>query len=179
MRWFWIDRFVEFESGRRAAAEKAVTLAEEQLEDYAPGFPVMPASLIIEGFAQAGGLLVGECRQFVQRTVLAKVGRAQFFREVRPGEVIRFEVGILDQRDDGAIVEGAARVGDEAVAEVELVFAHLDERFEGVDLFDPADFLTMLRLLGVYDVGRIADGTPLVVPPRLLAAETAAQRAEP
>ncbi|MCU0961796.1 MAG: beta-hydroxyacyl-ACP dehydratase [Pirellulaceae bacterium] len=179
MRWFWIDRFVEFESGRRAAAEKAVTLAEEQLDDYVPGFPVMPASLIIEGFAQTGGLLVGECRQFEQRTVLAKVGRAQFFREVRPGDVMRFEVAIQDLRDDGAIVHGTARVGDQLVADVEIVFAHLDDRFEGVDLFFPADFLTILRLLGVYDVGRTADGKPLVIPARLLAAEAAANREGP
>ena len=41
VRWFWIDRFVEFESGRRAVAEKAVTLAEEELDDYVPGFPVL------------------------------------------------------------------------------------------------------------------------------------------
>ena len=41
MRWFWIDRFLEFERGRRAVAIKAVSLAEEQLDDYSPGFPVM------------------------------------------------------------------------------------------------------------------------------------------
>ncbi len=39
VRWFWIDRFIEFESRRRAVAEKAVTLAEEQLDDYIAGLP--------------------------------------------------------------------------------------------------------------------------------------------
>jgi 3-hydroxyacyl-[acyl-carrier-protein] dehydratase len=176
VRWFWIDRFVEFESGCRAAAEKAVTLAEEQLDGYSPGFPVMPASLIIEGFAQTGGLLVSEYREFRERTVLAKVGKAKFFTEVRPGDVIRYEVVVDDLRADGAIVHGSATVGGQLQSEVELVFAHLDERFEGVDLFHPADFLAILRLLGVYDVGRKPDGTPLVVPPYLLEAEIAANR---
>ncbi len=176
MRWFWIDRFVEFESGRRAAALKAVTLAEEQLDNYIPGFPVMPASLIIEGFAQTGGLLVGEYRSFRERIVLAKVSKSRFVRETLPGDVLRFEVTIEDLHDDGAIVHGTATVDGSLQAEVELVFAHLDDRFRGVDLFYPADLLAILRLLGVYDVGRKPDGSPLEIPAHFLEAEARANR---
>ncbi len=171
MRWFWIDRFVEFESGRRAAALKAVTMAEEQLDNYVPGFPVMPASIIIEGFAQTGGLLVGEYHGFRERTVLAKVGKARFLCEALPGDVMRYEVAIDDLRDDGAIVHGTSTIDGRLQAEVELVFAHLDDRFRGVDLFYPADLLAILRLLGLYDVGRKADGSPLDIPPHMLEAE--------
>ena len=130
-----------------------------------------PASLIIEGFAQTGGLLVGEHRGFRERTVLAKVGKAKFHFEVRPGDMIRFEVTVEDLQSDGAIVRGAATVAGQLQAEVEIMFAFLDQRFEGVELFRPADFLAILRLLGVYDVGRKPDGTPLEVPPHLLEAE--------
>ena len=35
MRWIWIDRFAEFESGKRAVAIKNVTLAEEHLHEEA------------------------------------------------------------------------------------------------------------------------------------------------
>ncbi len=164
MRWFWIDRFVEFESGRRAAAVKAVTLAEEQLDNYIPGFPVMPASLIIEGFAQTGGLLVGECRPFVNAPCWPRSSKSKFHRETLPGDLLRYEVTIDDLRDDGAIVHGVAKVDDQLQAEVELVFAHLDDRFRGVDLFYPADLLAILRLLGVYDVGRKPDGTRWMFP---------------
>lgn len=178
VRWFWIDRFVEFESGVRAAAEKAVSLAEEQLDNYIPGFPVMPAPLIIEGFAQTGGLLVSETRDFHERTVLAKVGKAKFFMEARPGDVLRLEVTIESLLDDGAIVCGRATIAGQLQAEVELFFAYLDERFDGVDQFYPADFLALIRLLGVYDVGRRQDGSPLVVPPHLLKAEQEANQAD-
>ncbi len=171
MRWFWFDRYIEFVSGRRATALKAVTLAEEQLDNYIPGFPVMPASLIIEGFAQTGGLLVGESHGFRQRTVLAKVGKSKFYSEARPGDVLQYEVTIQDMANDGAIVHGRATVAGELQAEVELIFAHLDDRFSGVDLFFPADFLAILRLLGVYDVGCKEDGSPIEVPAHLLAAE--------
>ena len=78
MRWFWIDRFTEFESGSSATAIKNVSLAEEHLHDHFPGVPLMPNSLIIEGIAQTGRrsphrrrgvvqLMRETCRQFAQR----------------------------------------------------------------------------------------------------------------
>src|SRR6478736_3791769 len=33
MRWFWIDRFTEFHSGRTATATKSVALSEDHLHD--------------------------------------------------------------------------------------------------------------------------------------------------
>lgn len=176
MRWFWIDRFVEFVHETRAVAEKAVTLGEEHLFDYFPGFPIMPVSLIIEGLAQTGGLLVGESHGFQRRIVLAKVGKSKFHMEVRPGDLLRYEVTVKDLVADGGIVEGQATVAGQVQAEVELFFAYIDHRFPGVDLFDPADFLATLRLFGIYDVGCHPDGTPLRVPPDLLAAEEQQQR---
>ena len=77
MRWFWIDRFIEFESGQRATAVKNVTLAEEHLHDHFPGFPVMPGSLMIEGMAQTGGILLGETHQFEHIVILAKIPEGQ------------------------------------------------------------------------------------------------------
>src|SRR3954468_25013165 len=78
MRWIWIDKFIEFESGKQAKAIKNLTLAEEHLHDHFPGFPVMPNSLIVEGLAQTGGLLVGEYNQFKEKVILAKVPTAKF-----------------------------------------------------------------------------------------------------
>ena len=79
MRWIWIDKFLEFRSGEFARAIKNLTLAEEHLHDHLPGYPVMPASLIIEGLAQTGGILVGEAKGFAEKVVLAKIPRAEFF----------------------------------------------------------------------------------------------------
>jgi 3-hydroxyacyl-[acyl-carrier-protein] dehydratase len=64
MRWLWIDKFVEFERGRRAVAIKNVSIVEEEIDDYVPGFPIMPNTLIIEGMAQTAGLLIGEYSGF-------------------------------------------------------------------------------------------------------------------
>jgi 3-hydroxyacyl-[acyl-carrier-protein] dehydratase len=160
MRWFWIDRFVEFERGRRAVAIKAVALSEEQIDGYSPGYPMMPGSLMIEGMAQTAGLLIGELEGFAQRVVLAKIGKAVFHQPVLPGDVLRYEATIADVKRDGALAAVTARVGENVVAEVELMFAFLDERFPSGPLFEPVDFAAMLRSFHMYDVGRTADGQP-------------------
>lgn len=173
MRWFWIDRFIEFESGRRAVAIKNVSYAEEQIPDYAFAIPVMPASLIIEGLAQTGGLLVGEHSDFRNRVVLAKVGKAIFHDHASPGDTLTYTAEIEDVRSGGSIVRATAHIGERLLVEAEIVFAHLDDRFEGVELFDPAMFLGALRSYMLYDVGKKADGSPLEPPQHLLEAEKA------
>lgn len=172
MRWFWIDRFLEFDSGQRAVASKNISLVEEQMDGYMPGLPVMPTPLIIEGLAQTGGLLVGEHNHFKERVVLAKLGRATFHRPALAGDTLIYTAIVEDIQPDGAICRGTSHIGDTLQAEVELIFAHLDDaRFKDVDLFEPADFLRMLRMLRVYDVGRDANGEPLRIPEHLLLAE--------
>src|SRR5688572_31778986 len=136
MRWFWIDRFTEFERGRRAVAIKGIAMCEEQLDGYTPGFPVMPASLMIEGMAHTAGLLIGEMEGFSQRVVLAKIGKAVFHGLAVPGDLLRYEATITDVKKDGAIATVHGYVGDELRAEVDLMFAFLDDRFPSGPLFE-------------------------------------------
>ncbi len=171
MRWFWIDRFLEFESGRRAVAVKNVSLSEEYLSECALAMPLMPRSLILEGLAQTGGLLVGETSGFRDRVILAKFGRAVFHDYARPGDQLIYEAQVQDIKPSGSIVSTTARVAQRLLAEAQIVFAHLDDRFAGVELFDPAMFLGNLRSYGLFEVGKNADGSPLEVPPYMLAAE--------
>jgi 3-hydroxyacyl-[acyl-carrier-protein] dehydratase len=158
MRWFWIDRFIEFESGSHAKAVKNVSLSEEHLHDHQPGFPVMPASLILEGLAQTGGILLGEQRQFSRLVVLAKVPRMTFFGWACPGETLTYTVNLTDSRDEGGMVEVTAHIGERLVAEGEIVFAHVDGAAAG--LADTKQVNGMLaQLRGVLDVGRAGNGS--------------------
>jgi 3-hydroxyacyl-[acyl-carrier-protein] dehydratase len=172
MRWFWIDRFTEFESGRCATAVKNVSLAEDYLHDHFAGQAVMPNTLIIEGLAQTGGLLVGEKNEFKERVVLAKLSSAKFSRPAFPGDQLTYRAVVEDIREDGALVHCTSHVGEQLQAEVEMFFAHLDAR-QDQSLFEPADFLAMLKMLRLYEVGKLADGRPLPVPAHLAAAEAA------
>lgn len=168
MRWFWIDRFTAFESGKFASAIKNISLSDEALDDYMPGRPNQPYALIIEGMAQTAGLLVAEVNQFTDRVVLAKVGKAIFHFPVRNGDQLLFQASIESRRDDGAVIVGTTQVGDRLQAEIELTFAFLGEQFGNRPLFPNNDLLGMLLTLGMYDVGRDANGQPLKIPERLL-----------
>ncbi len=133
MRWIWIDKFTEFTSKTSATAIKNVSLAEEHLHDLYPAFPVVPHSLIVEGMAQTAGILVGEARQFAEKVILAKVGRATFHRLVRPGDTISFSATIEQMSEQGASTRGTVKIGEDMVAEIDLMFSHIDQNLAGLE----------------------------------------------
>ncbi|QDU96177.1 3-hydroxyacyl-ACP dehydratase FabZ family protein [Lignipirellula cremea] len=176
MRWFWIDRFIDFESGRRAVAIKNVSIAEEQCDEYFAGYIQMPSSIIIEGMAQTGGMLVSQLSDFKDRVVLAKISKCVFHTPAFPGETLTYTCEVETLQSEGAVVQATSRIGDRVQAEAQLMFAYLDDaRFEGVELFEPVDFLATLKLMHLFDVGRMPDGGPVPVPDWMAVAEAAAK----
>ena len=167
MRWYWIDRFLEFERGRRCVAVKNVTLAEEHLHAHFPGYPVMPNALVIEGVAQAGGLLVADQRGYQGNMILAKVPKAVFHFDPRPGDTLRYECTLESLRGEGAVVQATVRCGDQEQGEVEIFFANAAHGPRARQLFTDLDLVTMMHYLGAYQVGRDADGGPLRPPDHL------------
>lgn len=131
MRWIWIDRFEKFESGKEAWAVKNVSLAEEHLHDHFPGYPVMPASLIIEGMAQTAGILVGEARQFKEKVILAKVGNAKFFDQALPGDQLKYQAKVVAIDDAFARTQGTVWKDGNVFAEIEILFSHIDQNLGG------------------------------------------------
>ena len=152
MRWFWIDRFVDFKSGRSARAVKNVSLAEEHVHDHFPGYPTHPQSLMIEGMAQTAGVLVGEASDFQEKVILAKISRAKFHGLVVPGDQIIYHAEVVDEiRPEGASIRGTITRGQETIAEIELMFVHLDknmsgEDFGGENFVFSAEFVKLLRM---------------------------------
>ena len=131
MRWIWIDKFVEFESGRRAVSLKNVTLAEEHLHDHFPGYPVMPECLMIEAMAQTAGILVGEAKKFQEKVILAKIKKAVFFDYVKPGDTIKLEAQIDSIASEAAGTSGKITRSDQLIAEIDLMFSHIDRNLAG------------------------------------------------
>jgi len=131
MRWIWIDKFIEFQSGKQAVALKNVTLAEEHLHDHFPGFPVMPETLMIEAMAQTAGILVGEARHFQEKVILAKIKRAVFHHFVRPGDTITIHAEIESISPEAAGTTGRIRCSDRLIAEIDLMFSHIDKNLAG------------------------------------------------
>jgi 3-hydroxyacyl-[acyl-carrier-protein] dehydratase len=131
MRWIWIDKFAEFQSGQHAVAVKNVTLAEEHLHDHFPGFPVMPECLMIESMAQTAGILVGEAKKFQEKVILAKIKKCVFFDYVKPGDTLKIEAKIESIAPEAAGTTGKITRNDRLIAEIDLMFSHIDKNLGG------------------------------------------------
>jgi 3-hydroxyacyl-[acyl-carrier-protein] dehydratase len=167
MRWFWLDRFTEFVSGSHATAVKCISLSEDHLRDHLPGYPLMPNTLVAEGMAQCGGLLVSELYKFSELVVLAKFAKCTFDGEARPGDVIRYHAVVEQSNDMGASVVVKGDIAGRPFSDAEIFFARFDadstEQTKGRVLFNPVDLLGWLRAVCVFDVGVRKDGSRLRV----------------
>ena len=129
MRWIWIDRFIEFDSGRRAKAIKNVSLAEDHLHDHFPGYPVMPGVLIVEAMAQTGAVLMSKSLDVdvTTKTIMfMSVDDARFRAPVRPGDVLRLHVEVVRVRGEVFKFRGKAMVGNKVMAQCEFAAMALD-----------------------------------------------------
>ncbi len=151
MRWLWIDRFIEFVPGKSAKAVKNLSLAEDFFAEHFPGYPVMPAPLLLEGLAQTGGILVGQANDFREKVVLAKIQNARFHREAFAGEQLTYSTEIIILREEGASIKGRVQAGEELIGEAEIFFAHLDQARSG-QIFGDRNFVfsgELKNLLGL------------------------------
>ncbi len=149
MRWFWIDKFIEFESGKQCKAVKNVSLAEEHLHDHFPGFPVMPGSLILEGMAQTGGILLGESHNFKHLVFLAKVPKVTFHKPARPGDQLIYTATLENATEEGGMTKVTATCGDELVAQAEIMFAHVSEEEAGIPKGASQKNVVEIGLMGI------------------------------
>ena len=154
MRWYWVDRFIEFESGKQARSVKNVSLSEDHMHDHFPGFPVMPASLMIEGMAQTGGILLGEHFQFAYNVILAKVPKMTFHSWATPGDQLIYAGELRDARVEGGSVTVTAKVGDRLIADGEIVFVHLSSDDPQLSRIDQKNFVFRMNLLDILTVGK-------------------------
>lgn len=127
-----VDRVLEIEPKKRIVALKNVTINEQIFLGHFPGTPVFPGVLLIEGMAQAGGLLLlhdlpdraGKLLYF------AGIEEAKFRRPVVPGDQVRYEIEVLRLRSTFGKVKGRALVDGEVAAEAVLSTAMVDRASE-------------------------------------------------
>lgn len=123
-----IDRVLEIEPGKRIKAYKNVTANEDFFNGHFPGHPVMPGVMIIEGMAQAAGILTLHDREGREGKLMYFTGidKARFRRPVVPGDQLVYEIEILRLRDTYCRLRGEARVDGELAAEATIASALVD-----------------------------------------------------
>ncbi len=97
MRFSLIDRIDALEPGKRIAAVKSLSMAEEYLADHFPGFPVMPGVLMLEAMTQAGAWLVRATEDFAHSMVVLQEARnVKYGQFVQPGQTLEVSAEIID-----------------------------------------------------------------------------------
>ncbi len=123
-----VDRIVDLVDRDHVTAIKNVTVNEPFFQGHFPGHPIMPAVLIIEAMAQAGGVLLLNTVERPETKLMYFMGidNAKFRRPVRPGDTLRFELKLLKLRSKFCKMHGKAFVEDDLVAEADLLSTVVD-----------------------------------------------------
>lgn len=123
-----IDKVVNVEPGKSLIAIKNVSFNEPFFQGHFPGNPIMPGVLQIEAMAQAGGIMELYARRLHsgapshdQTILFLGIDNVRFRGVVRPGDCLRIEVKMIQNRRDTVRFKGECFVDDKLVCEAELM----------------------------------------------------------
>ena len=127
-----VDAVTEHDAGRRLVAIKNVTVNEEFFQGHFPGVPLMPGVLMLESLSQVAAMLLLQRDGAPPnvRVYLRGVNDAKFRRQVVPGDRLRLEISLGRRRTSLARAQAAAYVGDQMVAEAELLLGLVADETE-------------------------------------------------
>ena len=110
-------------------AIKNLTYNEQFFQGHFPGTPIMPGVLILEAFAQAGGVLIHlRLKQEVPKiAVLMNISGAKFRRPVKPGDQLKLVCKGIHFSSRAGKFQARAYIDDNLAAEAEMGFALVDK----------------------------------------------------
>ncbi|MCP4970342.1 MAG: 3-hydroxyacyl-ACP dehydratase FabZ [Arcobacter sp.] len=121
-----VDRITDIQKGKSIIGYKNISISEPAFQGHFPGHPIYPGVMILEGMAQAGGVLALKSNDLTTEELKNKViyfmsiDKAKFRSPVKPGDKLEYRIEIKKLRGTLIVLDGKAYVDDSLVAEAEL-----------------------------------------------------------
>jgi len=122
-----LDRVVSLEAGKSIEGYKNVSISEPVFQGHFPGHPIYPGVMIIEGMAQAGGVLAFKSmsekdQADIENKVVyfMSIDKAKFRHPVKPGDRLVYKLEVIKNRGAIWFLDAKAYVDEKLVAEAEL-----------------------------------------------------------
>ena len=115
-----VDRIIDLQPGESITGIKNVTFNEPFFQGHFPGQPIMPGVLIIEAMAQVAGIAAFSSGMEGKAVYFMSIEKAKFRRPVVPGDQLRLEIKVLQQRGNVWKFSGAATVEGKLAAEADF-----------------------------------------------------------
>ncbi len=122
-----VDRIDVLTPGEHVEGYKNVSISEPVFQGHFPDHPIYPGVMIIEGMAQAGGVLAfksmdNATQEEIQNKVVyfMSIDKAKFRAPVTPGDKLVYKINVI--KNKGAVwqLDAKAYVDDKVVAQAEL-----------------------------------------------------------
>ena len=121
-----VDRVTEIIKNETLHAYKNVSISENIFQGHFPGHPIYPGVMILEGMAQAGGLLAFKSMEMTKEEAAGKVvyfmsiDKAKFRSPVKPGDKLEYKISVIKNKGTIWVLKGEAYVDNKLVSEAEL-----------------------------------------------------------
>jgi len=122
-----VDRITAIVDGKSIEGYKNVSISEPVFQGHFPDHPIYPGVMIIEGMAQAGGVLAFQSLPEDQKdqaenkvVYFMSIDKAKFRAPVTPGDRLVYKLDVI--KNKGAVwhLDAKAYVDDKVVAQAEL-----------------------------------------------------------
>ena len=122
-----VDRITDLKHGEFIEGYKNVSISEPVFQGHFPDHPIYPGVMIIEGMAQAGGVLAfksmdNTSQEEIENKVVyfMSIDKAKFRAPVTPGDKLVYKINVI--KNKGAVwqLDAKAYVDDKVVAQAEL-----------------------------------------------------------
>jgi len=121
-----VDRITDVVKNETLIGYKNVSISENVFQGHFPGHPIYPGVMILEGMAQAGGILAFQSMDMTKEEAAQKVvyfmsiDKAKFRAPVKPGDKLEYRISVIKQKGSIWMLKGEAFVDDKMVSEAEL-----------------------------------------------------------